>query len=184
MEVLTEATLGIHGDEKEAGLPEAIQEAGEALALSPQGRLLLVVDIPSEGESAGEEGREGEDNQENIEPMELTPSGRKRLHPLESDDSDADIGRKKVTRDYHSCQQECFNNALDAKQTQSRRPKRAAAKSAAERGKARKRAKRIMDSDDSGWPTSPPSTLSLHYSPSLPSPPLPSPPLPSPPLRG
>ena len=97
--MLTEATLGIHGDKKEAGLPEAVQEAGEAIALSPEGRLRLVVDIPSEGEgeSAGEEGRESEENQENVEPMESTPSGRKRLHPHESDDSDADIGRRKVT---------------------------------------------------------------------------------------
>lgn len=60
------------------------------MQLSPEDRLELVVDIPSEA---------SEDEQENIEPMDATPSGRKRPRPhTESEeDSDSEIGVRKVS---------------------------------------------------------------------------------------
>ena len=173
--MLTRATLGIHGDEKEVGLPEAMQEAEEALTLSLESKLQLVVDIPSEGEGEGEGngelGRGGEDNQENVEPMELTPLGRKRPHPLESDDSDADIGRRKVTYLESTFPVLLVTSSPTVSQTQSGRPKRAATMSATERRRSKKRAKRALDSDDSGQNHCPPPLLTHPFLPS----PLPPP---------
>ena len=76
-----------------------------------------------------------------------TPSSRKRPHPLESDDSEEEIGVRK---------------------TPSGRPKRLASMTSRERQRMKKRPKRALDSDDSG--TSP---LTPHPSPP---PPLTSPP--------
>ncbi len=94
-QVLTEDTIGRHREDEE-GFMEAVQGAREAIGLSPQARLEgLMVDIPSEGEEEGE--REG-GNQENIEPMDATPSGRKRPRPMpgSDEDSDSEIGVRRV----------------------------------------------------------------------------------------
>ncbi len=95
LEVLTQGSVGQH-QEEEVGFEEAMQEAGEAIGLTLKARLEdLVVDIPSEDEQ--EEGKGG--NQENVEPMDATPSRRKRLRPLseDDDDSDSEIGVRKVS---------------------------------------------------------------------------------------
>lgn len=92
IESLTEATI-THHQENEEGFVEAIKGAKEALGLSLKARLELVVDIPSEGEEEG-------GNQENVEPMEVSSSGRKRPCPLPGSDEDSDdeIGVRKVSQ--------------------------------------------------------------------------------------
>ena len=96
MEILSASTLDAHSEVTENGFQSAIEGVKEAMKMTPKARLDLVVSILSEdeGESEGEE--DGGD-QENIEPMEVVPLRQKRPRPLaDSDDSDGEIGVKKV----------------------------------------------------------------------------------------
>ena len=85
VELLTDDTVDAHKEKGEA-FHQAMQESKEAIGMVPTARLDLTVAIPSE-----------ESDQENIEPMDVeTPSGRKRPQPPDDDDSDGEVGVRKV----------------------------------------------------------------------------------------
>lgn len=74
-----------------------------AVKMTPEARLSLIVSIPSDEEEEMENGGGmDEEDQENIEPMEVVPSVQKRPRLLaDSDDSDAEIGVRKVKHIVH-----------------------------------------------------------------------------------
>lgn len=95
LEILSASTLDAHLEVTEDGFQSAIEGVKEAMKMTPKARLDLIVSILSEDEGENEE-EEGGD-QENIEPMEVVPLRQKRPRPLgDSDDSDGEIGVKKV----------------------------------------------------------------------------------------
>lgn len=80
-----------------------------------------------------------------------TPSGRKRPHPQDSEESEEEIGVRRVSPPHHKVKvQLCSYLTLFTLQTSSGRPKRVAAMTPSERQKAKRRAKRSLDSDESG----------------------------------